>query len=233
MYLSERTGRGVHIAIVDSGVHAAHPHVGGVDGGFGIRDGVLVSDYVDRLGHGTAVAAAIREKAPAAAIVAVKVFFDRLATDADTLARAIVEAASRGAAVINLSLGTAEIRHTARLEAAVLCARHDGAIVVAARDDDGVMWLPGCLDGVIAIRADASIDRDAYDVRMINDRPVLVTAPYPRDIPGVPRERNLTGVSFAVANASGFVARALEASSRVDITRVFAVLQEATCASTA
>ena len=62
---------------------------------------------------------------------------------------------------------------------------------------------------------------------------MIVTAPYPRDIPGVPRERNLSGVSFAVANASGFVARALEASSRVDITRLFAVLQEATCASTA
>lgn len=233
MYLSERTGRGIRIAIVDSGVHATHPHVGGVHGGFGIRDGVLVDDYVDRLGHGTAVAAAIREKAAAAELVAVKVFFARLATDVDTLARAIVEAAAQGAHVINLSLGTAEIRHTAPLQDAVLCARRDGAIVVAARDDDRVLWLPGSLEGVVAVRADASMDRAVYDVHMINDRPTLVTAPYPRDIPGVPRELNLNGVSFAVANASGFVARALDARPRVDIVDLFAVLREATCAPTA
>jgi subtilase family protein len=230
MYLASYTGRGVRIAVIDSGVHASHPHVGGVHGGFGVRGGVIVADYADRLGHGTAVAAAIREKAPDAEIVAVKVFFESLATDVETLARAIVEAAARGAAVINLSLGTAEIRHTQRLEAAVLCARQDGAIVVAARDDGGVLWLPGCLDGVVAVRADASLDRDAYDVRMVNDRAVLVTAPFPRDIPGVPRERNLSGVSFAVANASAFVARALETRPGAGLGALFAKLREATCA---
>ena len=41
---------------------------------------------------------------------------------------------------------------------------------------------------------------------------MLSTSPYPRDIPGVSRERNVNGVSFAVANATGFVARALEAA---------------------
>jgi hypothetical protein len=132
--------------------------------------------------------------------------------------------------VINLSLGTAEIRHRPRLEAAVLSAGQYGAIVVAARDDGGVMWLPGCLDPVVAVRADTSIKREAYDVRMVNDRPVLVAAPYPRDIPGVPQERNLHGVSFAVANASAFVARALEATPRADLAAIFAALREATCA---
>ena len=37
---------------------------------------------------------------------------------------------------------------------------------------------------------------------------MLVTSPYSRDIPGVPRNRNLNGVSFAVANASAYVALA-------------------------
>lgn len=228
MYLAERTGRGVRVAVIDSGVHAAHPHVGGVEGGFGIKGGGVLEDFVDRLGHGTAVVAAIREKAPDVAIIAVKVFFDSLATDVDTLERAIVEAAAR-ADVINLSLGTAEIRHYQRLDAAVLCARRDGAIVVAARDDGGVMWLPGCLEGVLSVRADGSLHRGAYDVRMVNERPVLVTAPYPRGIPGIPRERNLSGVSFAVANASGFVARALEASPGADPRAVIATLREAIC----
>src|SRR5437763_430097 len=105
MFLAEFTGRGVTIAVVDSGVHASHPHVGGVDGGFGIRD--------------------------------------------------------------------------------------DGA--------------------------------------MVDDRRVLVAAPYPRDIPGVPRDKNVHGISFAVANASAFVARALEAAPGADIAQVFATLEAAGC----
>ncbi len=33
MYLNEFTGRGVRVAVVDSGVHALHPHVGGEQAG--------------------------------------------------------------------------------------------------------------------------------------------------------------------------------------------------------
>ena len=81
---------GVRVAIIDSGVHAAHPHVGGIVTGFGIaEDGTRSDDFVDRLGHGTAVAAAIREKAPDAELVAIKIFRRSLAADASTLVRAI------------------------------------------------------------------------------------------------------------------------------------------------
>jgi subtilisin family serine protease len=230
MYLAEYTGAGIQIAVIDSGVHAAHPHVGGVAGGFSIReDGTLAEDCVDRLGHGTAVTAAIREKAPGADLVAIKVFWRTLATDVSTLARAIDEAAGRGAAVINLSLGTADMRHRDRLEGAVARARGLGAIVVSAHDDGGVRWLPGSLEGVVAVRADWSCDRQAYDVAFVEDRPVLMTSAYPRDIPGVSRERNVNGVSFAVANASGFVARAREAEPGADVPRIFAILERAGC----
>src|SRR5712692_4392342 len=105
MFLDQYTGRGVRIAVIDSGVHAAHPHISGspyspdalrgntsaplrvhgVSEGVAIREnGSLDEDYVDRLGHGTAVTAAIREKAPAAQIVAIKVFWKALATDVAT-----------------------------------------------------------------------------------------------------------------------------------------------------
>jgi hypothetical protein len=57
--------------------------------------------------------------------------------------------------------------------------------------------------------------------------PVIVTSPYPRDIPGVPRERNVNGISFAVANASGFVARALEAAPGAGLGEIVAMLEEA------
>ena len=44
---------------------------------------------------------------------------------------------------------------------------------------------------------------------VIDGHPVLVASPYARPIPGVPLERNLNGISFAVANACGVLARLL------------------------
>jgi subtilisin family serine protease len=225
MFLSRFTGKGVVVAVIDSGVHASHPHVGGVAGGIAIReDGTVVDEYTDRLGHGTAVIAAIREKAPDAEVIAIKVFWRALSTNIETLVRAIDEASSRGADVINLSLGTAEMGHRAVLADAVARARQLNAVVVAAHDDGGVHWLPGCLDEVFAVRADWTCARDTYAIAAVEDRAVLTTSPYPRSIPGVPRERNVSGVSFAVANASGFVARARESSPRAAAAEIFDVL---------
>lgn len=232
MYLDEYTGRGIRVAVVDSGIHALHPHVGGVEQGVAIRDdGSLDDDFVDWLGHGTAVAAAIREKAPDAALVAVKVFWRALATDASSLVIGIDEASSRGAVVINLSLGTVNARHRTALQAAVERAGGRGAVVVSALDEGGVRWLPGSLDGVVPVRLDWSCPKDGYRVIRDNGRRVVAASGYPRDIPNVPRERNLKGISFAVANASGFVARALEAFPGSRLSDLLEALEEGLCAS--
>jgi subtilisin family serine protease len=213
MYLDQYSGRGVRVAVVDSGVHAAHPHVGGISGGIAVReDGSLDDDFVDRAGHGTAVAAAIREKAPHAEIFAVKLFWRDLSTDVGSLVRAIDVASSQGAPLINLSLGTSESRHRDALRAVVDLAQSRGAIIVSAAESDGVEWLPGCLPGVLPVVLDWTCDRFAYRVVEHRGRPTIAASGYPRDIPGVPRERNLKGLSFAVANATGFAARALEAA---------------------
>ena len=96
----------VRVAIIDSGVHASHPHVGGVAGGVAFdQDGNEHDDYVDRLGHGTAVTAAIREKAPDAELHAVRIFDHTLATRISNLIKAIDWAARNGMHVANLSLG--------------------------------------------------------------------------------------------------------------------------------
>src|SRR2546426_9849116 len=108
-FCPNRTGKAVHIAIVDSGVHAEHPHVAGVAGGIFIRaDGALSDDYVDRLGHGTAVAAAIREKAPAAGLYAVKIFSDSLAVPIEALIPAIDWAAGAGGPAVHPRFGACQ-----------------------------------------------------------------------------------------------------------------------------
>jgi hypothetical protein len=226
MYLSEYTGRGVRVAVVDSGVHASHPHVGGVDEGIAVRDdGSLDGDFVDRLGHGTAVTAAIREKAPDASIVAIRVFWQTLSTGVQALIRGIDEACARNAAVINLSLGTSNPAHRDALSDAVSRVQARRAVIVGALDEGSMRWLPGGLDGVIPVRLDWDCARNSYRIADADGRRVVVASAYPRDLPNVPRERNLKGISFAVANASGFVARALEASPNASVPEIIARLE--------
>jgi subtilisin family serine protease len=219
------TGRGVRIAIVDSGVHVAHPHVGSVAGGVAIDDdGREHGDYVDRLGHGTAVTAAIKEKAPDAELYAVKVFDRALSTRTSTLVGAIDWAARNRMHVVNLSLGTANAEHERALAEAVQRAAAAGVVIVAAAHDDGVRWLPGSLAGVVGVQLDATCPRDDYRAIAVNGTTVFRASGYPREIPGVPPERNLNGISFAVANMTGFVARARETSADGSVDTIIRAL---------
>jgi subtilisin family serine protease len=207
-----RTGRGVTVALLDSGVFADHPHVGGVTGGRSFVVDTDPADFVDRVGHGTAVAAAIREKSPGVELIAARIFDRQLATTVDTLVRAIQWAADMGAQLINLSLGTTNPAHAEKLAPVVAYAAAQGALVVSAREWNGAIWLPGSLSGVIGVLSNEDLDRNEIDVEPRNDDlPSYTAAPFPRPIPNVPRERNLSGVSFAVANVTGFLARATEA----------------------
>ena len=185
------------LAIIDSGVHAGHPHVGGIAGGVGVTAQGLSSDFLDRLGHGTAVAAAIREQAGSQAeLYAVKVFHNRLSANIDTILRALEWCREQGMHLINLSLGTRNQAHRAAFERAIA----GGPLVVSAAGS-----LPGDLTGVIAVSPDERCPRDSYGCR----DGVFYAAPFPRSIPGVPQEHNLQGASFAVANMTGIIARVL------------------------
>lgn len=201
----------VRIAVIDSGVHASHPHVGGVVGGSGIDEhGVLHDDYVDRLGHGTAVTAAIREKAPAAEIYSIKVFDRELAATGRALVAACEHAAAQKIDLVNFSLGTTNTDHEPALAEAVAQLRASGAVLIAAGPQDGIRWLPGSLKGVWAVSLDWTVPRDRCRLDRLNaDGAIFRASGYPRPIPGVPPERNLKGLSFAVANVTGIVAKLL------------------------
>ncbi len=82
---------------------------------------------------------------------------------------------------------------------------------MAAGSDDGIDWLPGSLgvEGVIRVELDWSCPRGAHTVDRAGAAPVFRTCGYPRPIPGVDPERNLKGLSFAVANVTGIAARAM------------------------
>ncbi len=204
-------GRGVRVAVIDSGVHALHPHISAVAGGVSIRaDGAVEDSYVDRLGHGTAVMAAIQEKAGMAEYFAVQVFHESLRSSAAALLRAIEWSIERRTDIINLSLGTRNVDYMEPFSRAVERALAAGVFLVSAREMDGQPCLPGCLPGVLGVSLDEGCDRNRYRVCETENGIAFLASGYPRPAPGIPRERNLQGISFAVANMSGFAARALE-----------------------
>jgi subtilisin family serine protease len=214
MLWEDYTGQGVRVGVIDSGIHAGHPHVGEVAGGVTILDdGETTTETSDRVGHGTAVAAAIREKAPDASLYAVRVFDRSLSTTVQRIVHAVHWAADAGLDIINLSLGTSRQEHRGALLDSVRYAAARGSVVVAAAGSDGTVWLPGSLEGVIGVGLDWACPRDGYTVAP--DGASLAASGYPRPIPGVPVEANLKGISFAVANMTGLVARACEAHAGV------------------
>lgn len=206
----------VRIAVVDSGVQPEHPHIDGarVDGGISVSgDGSVASDpdeARDRLGHGTAVAAAIQQWAPDARIVPVRVFRTALATSSTALVSAIDWCADQRIDLINLSLGTTVDAHRPALQRAVARALEGGTIVIAAAEANGAACFPGALAETIGVGTGEACPRERWSVGKTADHgSVFLASGAPRPIPGVPQQRNLWGVSFAVANLTGFAAAIL------------------------
>ena len=210
--MSAAGGLPLVVGVIDSGVPADHPHIGAVESGAAFDGhGRPHADCLDRLGHGTAVAAAIQDLAPEVGICPLKVFHRRLEAPVEALVAAIDWAAEHALPLVNLSLGTADGAIAPTLVDAVGRAHAAGTVVVAAGPDGGIDWLPGSLgvEGVIRVELDWSCPRGTHTTDRDAATPVFRTCGYPRPIPGVPPERNLKGLSFAVANLSGIAARAM------------------------
>ena len=187
----------IGVAIIDSGVHPGHPHVRDLTAGRNFVPGGEPGRYLDYLGHGTAVAGAICEKGAPLRLYIAKVFERRLVTSIDVLLAALDWSLEQPVALVNLSLATG---NDALRE--VFARRVELAAARGIRIVSPLAGLPGSLAGVIGVTIDDSLPRDRYS-------PGFAACGWPRPIPGQPQERNLYGISFAVANVTGCLAREL------------------------
>jgi subtilisin family serine protease len=206
------TGRGIRVAVIDSGINSAHPHIcahtktvrisapGRADLGSG----------EDTVGHGTAVTAAIQEKAPAAEYFALKLFGSSLRATTNRLLEAIEWAINSRMDVVNLSLGTTNLDEWDKFQALGKRAWAEGIVLVSARSSSIRPLLPGALPEVIGVDVDSNLPRHRYRIATADGRRYFFASGYPRPLPGASPAKSLNGISFAVANMTGFVARACE-----------------------
>ena len=203
----------LRVALLDSGVDAQHPHLAGAGkitiGPRLTEDGSLedVSEQTDSLGHGTAAAAAILDLAPGIELVSIQVFGAAGACPFEHVLVALEHALELQVDLVNLSLGTTRRAWRERLTPLVARASQLGTRIVAPAAHHGLPSLPGCLAGVHGVLMDANLAREAPEHRELEEHDCWYASPYPRDLPGLPRDANLAGVSMAAANLTGFLAR--------------------------
>jgi subtilisin family serine protease len=207
---SRATGRGLRIAVLDSGVNLEHPHICARTTGV-VLDGATPGTAADdEVGHGTAVMAAIQEKGPAAEYFAVKLFGAALRASTRSLIQALEWTIEQRIDLVNLSLGTPNPEYRGELQDLVERAGRAGVVLLAARHTGAQPAYPGSLEGVISVDVDWTLPRHSFRVGEADGRTCFFASGYPRALPGVPPSRNLNGISFAVANMTGFAARACE-----------------------
>ncbi|MEM1443205.1 MAG: S8 family serine peptidase, partial [Verrucomicrobiota bacterium] len=106
------TGRGVKVAVIDSGVESDHPRLAGAtindSVGFEERNGiveVVEENAGDSFGHGTAVADIIHQDAPEAEIGSFRVIDARSVSRTHLICAGVREAMKRGYHILNCSFG--------------------------------------------------------------------------------------------------------------------------------
>ena len=208
---AQSTGRGVRIAVVDSGVALDHPD---------LRGQVAVArDFVDVDGHvaeahGTAVAGIIAARAgngvgivgiaPQARLLALRACWQRdsgpAACSSFTLARALQFAIDARAQVVNLSLSGPDDRLLSRLLDAALQRGISvvGAVNAQARDGG----FPASHPGVLAVDG---LGHDAGSRTVLHAPGTGIPAPLPDGGWGL-----VSGASFATAQVSGLAALLLQ-----------------------
>jgi len=231
------TGKGVHVALIDTGVDARHPDLReqiaetrvflAVDEPSGIPDI-----------HGTAVAGIIAAQAdngsgivglaPDARVHALKACHQiaqhsSLARcDSFTLARALSFAIDRGMDVINLSLSGPRDPLVSRL---IEVALTQGQIVAAADPGPGSDRYPAQLEGVIAVRE----DYDREDIADTAANTLVVYAPRTEILSTGPGGGYdfYSGSSVATAIVSGLTALLLQGKAEMSPDRRVAWLNQA------
>ena len=207
-------GKGVRIAILDSGVETGHPALGGLV----LADDVaIVEDRLrlketpgdgDPFGHGTAIAGILRSVAPEAELGSFRVLGESLGARSAIIVEGARLAIERGYHILNCSFGCAIsdhiLRHKSWVDEAYLAGVH---VVAACNNLDFARpeW-PGSFSSVFTV----NMARTANDDEFFHKAGTLVEfATRGIDVEVAWRDglmKKVTGSSFAAPRLGGMLA---------------------------
>jgi subtilisin family serine protease len=168
------TGRGAKVCILDSGVEADHPRVGGLDGAVAIsldaNDEVIAAedDEGDVSGHGTACASIVRALAPGCSLSSVRVLGSRFTGTGAVLLAGLRYAVEQGFDVINMSLSTTKKPFAAILHELADSAYFRRTVLVASAHNMPVESYPWKFSSVISVGSHEETDPTTF---FYNPRP--------------------------------------------------------------
>lgn len=213
----QATGKGVSIAVIDSGIDISHPDLAGkvvdsVEARVDRKKVVFVpSESGDSAGHGTACAGIITRIAPDAELHSIKVLGAGGIGDGMAFLAGLEWAIKQRYRVINLSLGTTKPQFFAPLHDLLDRAYQAGCIVVAAANNLPQPSFPSVFSSSL-ISVIKSEETDPLNFGFRYGEVIELTAPGVNVRTAWPGGgyRNLTGNSFACPHIVGVIALLLE-----------------------
>ena len=225
------SGRGLRVAIVDSGIEAGHPAVGGrvVESVAVERRGedwdVVPAPSIDVVGHGTACAGIIHALAPEAELVSVRVLGPDNRGNGAAFATALLWAIeASGASVVNLSLSSRSEAFFAPLHELADRAYFQNVLLVSAANNVSVASYPSLFSSVVSV---AAHDVPSGDVWFYNPAPPVEFGAYGLNVDVAWRGGTrivATGNSFAAPHIAGYAARVRAAHPGISPFETKAVL---------
>lgn len=209
----DATGAGVRVAIVDSGIEASHPAIGGALARsvrvelHGDDAEVVEDDPVDVVGHGTACAAIVHSLAPSAELMSVRVLGPDNRGKGPAFAAGLEWAIGAGATVINLSLSSRSEAMYPVFHDLADRAYFAGALLVCAANNVPVASYPSLFASVVSVAAHDVRDPGVW---FYNPRPPVEFGGYGLDVDVAWKGGSrivATGNSFAAPHLAGYAAR--------------------------
>ncbi len=211
------TGKGVEVAIIDSGVDVNHTDLKGkIKYSFeaekeGSRIRFILSDVKDSAGHGTACAGIISKIAPEAEIISIKVLGATGLGDGHAFLAGLEFAIKQKYKIINLSLGTTKPQFAIPLNDLLNRAYQEGCIIVAAANNLPQPSFPSIFtSSVISVNKKDEENPFNFDFNYGNEIELSASGVNVRTTWLNDGYRKLTGNSFACPHIAGIIALLLE-----------------------
>ncbi|HZU67432.1 MAG TPA: S8 family serine peptidase [Ktedonobacteraceae bacterium] len=225
------TGKGVKVAVIDSGIDASHPAIGAPLSGYVTviekPEGMLLdtAPHGDSYGHGTACAGIIRSLAPDCELYSIKVLGEGLSGRSTVFAAGLRWAIENGMHACNLSLGTTKKDFYALLHELTDLAYFRNVVLVTAANNMPVPSFPSVYASVISVAAHEGKDPFVF---YYNPHP-----PVEFGAPGIDVRvawkngewLTTTGNSFAAPHITGIIARILSKHPGLTVFQIKAILR--------